>query len=183
MLSILLVSCLAAPTARATPIVCVTVADRKPEDIHIDNDNKKHYLLHAPPKEAQEPDSGWRVLIVLPGGDGSADFATFVGGIRDQSLGQGWVAAQIIAPKWDDAQVTVWPIAKNPVKGMKFTTEKLVDFVLDDLGKRRKLDPRYIFTLSWSSGGPPAYAVSLDPKTRITGSFVAMSVFRPEWMP
>jgi predicted esterase len=37
--------------------------------------------------------------------------------------------------------------------------------------------------LSWSSGGPAAYAVSLDPATRVTGSFIAMSVFRPEKLP
>jgi predicted esterase len=185
LLPILLLSSLLAPTAYFAPVTSISLADRKPEDIRIDGDNKKHYLLHAPPKEAAEPETGWRVLVVMPGGDGSAEFATFVGGIRDSSLGVGWVAAQIIAPKWDDAQFDqiVWPTAKNPYKGMQFSTEKLVNAVLDDLGKRRKIDPRYVFTLTWSSSGPAGYAVSLEPKTRITGSFVAMSVFKPETLP
>jgi hypothetical protein len=163
----------------------VALDDRKPEDIRVGGDNKKHYLLHAPAKEAAEPASGWRVLVVMPGGDGSAEFAPFVGRIRDQSLGVGWIAAQIIAPKWDDApsEKIVWPTDKQPYKGMQFSTEKLVDVVLDDLGKRRKIDARYVFTLSWSSSGPAAYAISLQPKTRITGSFVAMSVFKPDLLP
>jgi predicted esterase len=39
-----------------------------------------------------------------------------------------------------------------------------------------------VFTLSWSSSGPAAYPISLTSK-KVTGSFVAMSVFRPDWFP
>jgi predicted esterase len=165
----------------------LTVAsdDRKPEDIQVGNDPKKRYLLHAPPKGAKEAASGWRLLVVLPGGDGSAEFGPFVGSVRDKSLGDGWLIAQIVAPVWDNDQASslVWPTEKQRWPNMKFSTEKLVDFVLDDLAKRRHIDPKSIFTLSWSSGGPAAYAISLEPKTRIAGSFIAMSVFYPEWLP
>jgi predicted esterase len=159
--------------------------DRKPEDITIGNDLKKRYLLHAPPKDAKEAVTGWRVLVVMPGGDGSAEFAPFVGKIRDSALGDGWLIAQIVAPVWDEDQAKslVWPTEKRRWKSMKFSTEKLFDLVLEDLAKRRHVDSNSIFTLSWSSSGPAAYALSLEPKTKIAGSFVAMSVFWPEWLP
>src|SRR5262249_33466306 len=39
-----------------------------------------------------------------------------------------------------------------------------------------------VFTLSWSSSGPAAYPISLtNPKVR--GSFVAMSVYKPDQLP
>lgn len=159
--------------------------DPKPEDIRAGNDLKKRYLLHVPDKRVKEPAGGWRVLVVMPGGDGSAEFAPFVGNVRAKSLGDEWLIAQMVAPKWDteQEQVLVWPTEKNPYKGMKFSTEKFFDAVLEDLGKRKKIDPRYVFTLTWSSSGMPAYALSLEPKTRITGSFVAMSVFKPDQLP
>ena len=40
-----------------------------------------------------------------------------------------------------------------------------------------------IYTLSWSSGGPAGYAAALDSHTSITGSFIAMSVFKPDQLP
>jgi predicted esterase len=49
--------------------------------------------------------------------------------------------------------------------------------------KRAKIDKRHIYTLSWSSGGPAAYAASLTKDTPITGSFVAMSVFYQGMLP
>ena len=36
-----------------------------------------------------------------------------------------------------------------------------------------------MFTLSWSSGGPAAYAASVVKDSPIRGSFVAMSIFTP----
>ncbi len=181
---VVLMSMLAAPLTSPSRAP-VAADDRKPEDIQIGNDPKKRYLLHAPPKGAKEAATGWRLLIVLPGGDGSAEFGPFVGSVRDKALGDGWLIAQIVAPVWDNDQASsiVWPTVMQPWKGMKFSTEKLVDFVLDDLGKRRHIDPKSIFTLSWSSSGTAAYAISLEPKTRIAGSFIAMSVFHPNVLP
>ena len=66
---------------------------------------------------------------------------------------------------------------------MKFATEDLIKAVIGGVKKMRKIDPRYIFTLGWSSGGPPCYSASLTPGVGITGTFVAMSVFQPKWMP
>jgi predicted esterase len=36
-----------------------------------------------------------------------------------------------------------------------------------------------IYTLGWSSGGPPAYAITLNQEFSIQGAFIAMSVFWP----
>ena len=66
---------------------------------------------------------------------------------------------------------------------MKFSTEQFVNTVIADVEKQHRLDSRRIFTLSWSSGGPAAYAISLHRDTRVTGSFIAMSVFKPDQLP
>jgi hypothetical protein len=157
----------------------------QPEEIVVGGDEHMRYLLHVPDKDAKEPADGWRVLVVMPGGDGSADFAPFVGRIRQNALGKEWVLVQLVAPKWDDKQgeKNVWPTEKRPWPGMKFSTEKFLDAVLDDFAKRRKIDAKFVYTLTWSSSGTTAYALALEPKTRITGSFIAMSVFRKEELP
>ena len=66
---------------------------------------------------------------------------------------------------------------------MKFTTEEFVEAVVTDVKKKVKVDPDYVFTLTWSSSGPAAYAISLQEKTQVTGSYVAMSVFVPNKLP
>ena len=58
-----------------------------------------------------------------------------------------------------------------------------VESVVADVANRVKIDPRYVFTLSWSSGGPAAYAIALQENTAITGSYIVMSVFNPEYLP
>jgi predicted peptidase len=175
----------AALTLSPAPTLQDEAAGPKPEDILIGGDANQRYLLHAPEKDVKEPAAGWRLLVVMPGGDGSAEFAPFVGRIRENALGKDWLIAQIVAPKWDDKQgeTNVWPTEKNSYPKMKFPTEKLFDAVLDDLGKKRKLDPKFVYTLSWSSSGMAAYTLALEPKSRVTGSFVAMSVYRPDELP
>ena len=89
--------------------------------------------------------------------------------------------AQPVAVKWNERQQIVWPTGKNRVEGMKFSTEEFVDAVIKDVAGKHELDPERIFTLSWSSSGPAAYAVSLTSK-RVTGSFIAMSVFKSDFL-
>jgi predicted esterase len=55
--------------------------------------------------------------------------------------------------------------------------------VIADIRRRSGLASNGVFTLSWSSGGPAAYALSLDPECQVAGSLIAMSVFRPEALP
>ena len=43
---------------------------------------------------------------------------------------------------------------------------------------------RHVYlTLSWSSSGPAVYATSLRHSSKVTGSFIAMSVFNPKFLP
>jgi len=157
----------------------------KPQDVKIGGEDTQRYLLHGLPEHSPDPADGWKLLVVMPGGTGDDGFAPFVGRIRTNALERGWLVAQIVAPKWSDEQAksNVSPTEKSPAKGMKRSTEALFDLVLDDLGKRCKIDPKNVYTLAWSSSGPAAYAIALAPKSRVTGSFVAMSVFRPEILP
>ena len=64
-------------------------AESAPIDVKLGGDEHKRYLLHGLAKDAKAPASGWKLLVVMPGGDGSADFAPFVGRIRENALEEG----------------------------------------------------------------------------------------------
>jgi predicted esterase len=156
------------------------VADIPSQDVKIKGDPNQRYFLLGPKKETSAPKEGHSLVVILPGGDGSADFAPFVKRIYQHATGDDYLAAQPVAVKWTDDQQVVWPTAKNRIVKMKFSTESFVAAVIDDVGKRHKLNPQRIFTLSWSSSGPAAYAISLDGKSAVTGSLIAMSVFHSD---
>jgi predicted esterase len=156
------------------------IEDVASQDIRIDGDERQRYFLLGPKKDAGKPEKGYSLLVILPGGDGSAEFAPFVKRIYQHALSDEYLAAQPVAVKWNDDQGIIWPTAKDRIEGMKFSTEKLVSAVIADVAKRHKLNPERIFTLSWSSSGPAAYAISLDEKSKVTGSLIAMSVFHKD---
>lgn len=155
-----------------------------PIEARVGGSEKQRYFLHVP-KDAKAPAGGWKLLVVLPGGDGSADFAPFVGRIRENALDDAWIIAQLVAPVWskEQAKTLVWPTKLAPWPKMEFTCEEFFDAVVADIAKTRKLDPKYLFTLAWSSSGSFAYTLGLCDKTNVTGTFVAMSVFKPESLP
>lgn len=157
------------------------VADIPVEDLRAAGNERMRYLLIGPKPGATEPEKGYRLLVVLPGGSGSIDFHPFVKRILKRGLPDGYLIAQPIAVKWTrrQARKLVWPTKLSTMPAVKFSTEQFVDAVVQDVRQRRKIDPRFMFTLGWSSGGPPCYAISLRKKTPITGAFVAMSVFHP----
>ena len=145
-------------------------------------EDMRYFLIPQRPG-AEAPADGFGLLIVMPGGGGGADFRPFVENIAGNGLPDGYLVAQLVSVKWTDGQVIVWPTRTSRVQGAKFTTEDFVEAVVKDVGAAYKLDTRRIFTLSWSSSGPAAYAVSLQKETPVTGSFVAMSVFKPDTLP
>lgn len=147
------------------------------------DEHKRYFLFGDPQAAAQKSKSGASLLIVLPGGDGSADFRPFVGNVFREALPEGFLLAQLVAVKWTPGQEITWPTERNFVDGQKFPTEQFIADVIADVGTLAKLDPQQIFTLSWSSGGPAAYAAALQPSSPIRGSFIAMSVFKPEILP
>ena len=158
------------------------VADVPSQDLRIGEDPHKRYFLIGPAEGAAQPESGFGLLVVLPGGAGDAEFHPFVKRVFRHAMPEGYIVAQPVAVTWHKRQQIIWPTAKNRERGMKFTTERFIDDVISDVGERHKLDPQRIFTLSWSSSGPAAYAASLTSK-KVTGSFIAMSVFNPRFLP
>jgi predicted esterase len=150
------------------------------EDLRAGGNEHARYFLIGPQKPA--PKEGHGLVVVLPGGSGDADFLPFVKRIYKYALPEGYLVAQPVAIKWTDDQEVIWPTEKNRVDKMKFSTEKFVSAILKDVAKKQKLNPEKVFTLSWSSSGPAAYAISLSDKN-IAGSLVAMSVYKPEVLP
>jgi predicted esterase len=158
------------------------VADIPSQDLRAGNNENMRYFLIGPRKGVEKPEQGYGLLIVLPGGDGSAEFHPFVKRIYKYALPENFLIAQPVAIKWTAMQKITWPTVKNKVPGQKFSTEDFVDAIIKDVSEKYKLNPAHIFTLSWSSGGPAAYAISLSNE-KVTGSFIAMSVFKPSELP
>jgi predicted esterase len=153
------------------------------QDLRAGGDKQKRYFLFGSKEGAKPPIGGYGLVIVLPGGDGSEDFRPFVGKVYQEVFAKRYLVAQPVAVSWDEDQKITWPTKTDPVEKMKFTTEEFVAAVIKDVGKKHKLNPKHVFTLSWSSGGPAAYAVSLTEKTPVRGSLVAMSVFVQRRLP
>jgi len=122
-------------------------------------------------------------VVVLPGGDGSADFHPFVRRIQEHALDGSYVVAQPLAVRWTSDQQIVWPTHKHPVTGMKFSTEEQVAKVVDDVASRHQLNREQVYLLAWSSGGLAAYATLLLPDSPAAGGLIAMSVFKPDTLP
>lgn len=158
------------------------VADVPAVELQAKGDEQQRYFLIGAPAEKPAEGTKYGLIIVLPGGDGSAEFHPFVKRIDKHAVPEGYLLAQPIAVKWSPRQEVVWPTEKLKVPRMKFSTETFVGAVIDDVSAKYTVDPSRIFTLSWSSGGPAAYAISLSEK-RVTGSLVAMSVFKPSQLP
>jgi predicted esterase len=182
---LLLAACwLSAPTLARADDDDDDIKDVPAQDLKIGKDENKRYFLIGPTKDAKAPAAGFGLVVVMPGGPGTADFHPFVKRIYKNAIPEGYVVAQPVAVKWNAKQEIVWPTAKDKdaIDGLKFTTEEFVDAVIGDVSAKHKINPARVFTLSWSSSGPAAYATSLaNPKVR--GSFVAMSVFKPDRLP
>jgi RNA polymerase sigma-70 factor (ECF subfamily) len=150
-------------------------------------DARKRYFLIGPTgtTNSDTPSKGYRLLVLLPGGDGSSDFHAFCKRIAKYALSPDYLAAQVLAVAWtpEQAGTVTWPTSADALHGVGFSTEDFVESVVADISRSRKIDPRFVFALGWSSGGPAVYAVSCRKGTRVTGAFVAMSVFKPERLP
>jgi predicted esterase len=162
------------------------VADFPNHDLRAGGNPDMRYSLIGPgPEGKSAPADGYKLLLVLPGGEGSPDFNPFVRRIAKNALGNDYLTAQLVAPEWDktQGQNLVWPTRTNPYRKMKFATEDFIGAVVKDIGKAHKINPKCVYALGWSSGGPPVYASLLSEKSPLTGAFVAMSVFQPANLP
>lgn len=156
-----------------------TIADMQVREFKAGGDEKKRYFVINKPGEP--PKEGWKTLFVLPGGDGSAEFKPFVTNIAKFALPDGYLVAELVAPVWDVEQSKniVWPTDRMRVTGMKFSTADFFKKAKEEVAKANRLDPRHVYTLTWSSSGTNGYLFSVLPNSGVTGSFVAMSVFPP----
>ncbi|QDT24770.1 Phospholipase/Carboxylesterase [Gimesia panareensis] len=145
-------------------------------------DKAGEYLLIAPEKK-NSSEKTQPLLIVLPGGDGSADFHPFVKRIYENALNDQFILVQPLARKWTDSQQIVWPTSDSKTPGIGYTTEELIAAIIKALEKNYQLDQKQIYLLAWSSGGPAAYATLLQKDSPVSGALIAMSVFKPEQLP
>ena len=152
------------------------------EELRVNNDANMRYFLMGP-RTKTPPKDGYRLLLVLPGGDGGADFRDFVESIATDAISDQYLVAELIAPPWAGSKDLVWPKEKDVAQGAPLGVEKFIDAVVADIDKMHKLDPRHIYALGWSSSGPALYATAMRAKTPLTGAFIAMSVFHPQECP
>lgn len=158
------------------------VADIESTNHQIGQNDKQQYFL-IPPKSKKTPQDGNALLIILPGGDGSADFHPFIKRIFKNAVPDDYAVAQPIAFKWHADQQIVWPTDKLTVDGQKFSSEDFIEAVIADVAKKSKIDKNRVFTMGWSSSGPALYAMALQDKTPIKGSYISMSVYKPNLLP
>lgn len=160
-----------------------TAGDVPDQDLRVGGNEQMRYFLIGPADQTKAPPQGYSLLVVMPGGDGGADFHPFVSSLLTEALPAGYLIAQPVAVKWTPNQQVIWPTKAMPAPGQKFSTEEFVEAVIRDVAGKHPLNKQQIFTLSWSSSGPAAYAISLQKDTAVTGSFIAMSVFKPAQLP
>jgi predicted esterase len=158
------------------------VADIPARDLRADGDERKRYALIGPREDDIKPDDGWRLLIILPGGPGTIDFHPFVKRIVKHAVPEGYLVAQPVRVKWSEAQSeqVVWPTRFDTLPEVEFTTEDFLRAVIEDVAQQHTIDRRHVFTLGWSSSGPPSYVFALERDSPVTGAFVAMSIFPRE---
>ena len=145
--------------------------------------HKRMTYFLIPAADKKPPKEGYGLVVLLPGGSGSAAFHPFVKRIRKHAVPSNVIVAQPIAVKWTDKQVIVWPTEKSKVDKQKFSTEAFIDAVIKDVGTVHKVDPKRTWAMGWSSSGPAIYAAALRKKTPLAGSYIMMSVYKPRFLP
>ena len=155
------------------------------EERKIGDDAMKRYFLirHRADAGAEPKEVG--LLLVLPGGPGSAEFLPFCANVLTKyGVPKDMVVAELVAPVWDkqEAMGLVWPGRVIQSQKAKFTTEEFIDAVIDDVGAQVRIRPGQVFTLGWSSSGHVLYSSAFE-NPRIRGSFIAMSRFMPMLRP
>src|SRR5437763_891952 len=74
------------------------------EDLLVGKEKRKRYFLIGPAKDAKAPKDGYGLVVILPGGDGSADFHPFVKRLYKSAVPEGYLVAQPVAFKWQKDQ-------------------------------------------------------------------------------
>ena len=159
------------------------IADVPSSDLRVAGNEQQRYFLIGAKEGAEEPEGGYKLLLVLPGGDGSAEFNPFVKRMWKNALPEGYLVAQLVAVESKNPNQIVWPTSKDNEPKQKFKTEAFISAVVSEIKTKHKIDESKVFALAWSSGGPAVYADSLTKDSPLKGAFVAMSVFLPARLP
>ena len=154
------------------------IKDVKIEERFVKNDPEMRYFYIDARREKSKV--ARNLLLILPGGDGSADFQAFCARIVKAALPDDFIGAELVAPQWSvtQSQQIVWPNTFYPYPGAKFNTEDFMNAVIRDV--RKNVNVAKVYALGWSSGGPPVYASALSKNTPLSGAFVAMSIRVPK---
>src|SRR5712692_7867075 len=105
-LAVLQTLCLTAVAVRAQE----DAANVPSKDLDAAGDPDKRFFLIGPIEGAKAQKDGYKLLLVLPGGDGSANFNPFVRRILKNALPDGYIIAQLVAKAWsNDPNRIVWP--------------------------------------------------------------------------
>ena len=146
------------------------------------NAQQKYFLIERKALEAKGKTNG--LVVILPGGPGGKEFLPFCANVLTlYGIPEDFVVAELIAPEWSaDENRIVWPGRVLRDNRAKFTSEGFLKAVIEDVSANRKIDPRFVFTLGWSSSGHVLYSASVSNE-KVTGSIIAMSRFFPAVLP
>ncbi len=128
-------------------------------------------------------DEAKTLLLILPGGDGSADFQPFCKRIYKNAVPKNMIVAELVAVTSKNPNQIVWPTAKNHDPKQIFTTEQFVQKIVADVKTKAKIDESKTIALGWSSSGPALYSASLTKDMPVRNWFIAMSIFAPGTLP
>lgn len=158
------------------------IADVKSQLYKIRGNDNANYFLIEPQAEAATPNSGYSLLVIMPGGNGSAQFLPFSKRIYKHAIPPSFLVVQPVAPRWSPDQAIVWPTESQQAPGQQFSTEAFIEAVVHDVAKRHKINQEKVFCMAWSSSGPAAYALATRRKSPFKGFYISMSVFKPKQM-
>jgi len=151
-----------------------TMPDR---EATVAGDARRTIFVTGPKPGDVEPAAGWGLVLVLPGGDGSAEFRSWVRERYDEWVDAGFVFVELVAPKWSGSARLVWPTAVSKPPELAFTTEEFADGAVAEVETSLKVDRRRVIAVSWSSSGPACWRMLTTRSSAVTGHLIAMSVF------
>jgi hypothetical protein len=159
-------------------LVPLAAQDARAVEVRLPALAQSRYFRIDPVPGTATPKGGFGLLLVLPGGPGTADFLPWVeNGVASQ-LPADFVTVMLTAPKWTADQAIVWPTTNSQVVGMQYSTEDYVRAVVADVRKAHVIDPARTALLGWSSSGPAVYELLLGETPPCSRAYIAMSVFR-----
>ena len=151
------------------------------EDRTARGDAMKRYFLIRHRLEPAELPPEHALLLILPGGPGSADFLPFCANVLTRhGTPKDFIVAQLVAPVWKktESEKNVWPSTIVQSRAAKFRTEEFISAVIEEVSREHRIRDGWIFLLGWSSSGHAVYSSSFE-NPKIGGAFIAMSRFIP----